>query len=279
MYELMLWRARVGLFNGTRGKSHRTRHILSKSDITPCVMSIYKFYYTLFYIQHLSHTPNYNSLSTLLLSVFLVPLTLLLSISLSFHKLRSSLYFKIKIIIIYHFIYLPILLILSGDIHPNPGPVNKNFSICHLNAMSLTAAHRVNDIHYSLVDYHGFDIIAVTETHLDNSVQSHEVELQSYTLHRRDRNRSGGGVAIYCRDLFTATRRLDLEHPDLEIIWLEINISNKRHLVSSCYRPPGQSRGQVQIFLSHLKTSIELALSSNPFSLTILGDFNDRCTL
>ena len=72
---------------------------------------------------------------------------------------------------------------------------------------------------------------------------------------------------------------MDLERPDLEIIWVEYNISNKKHLLASCYRPPGQSRTLVQNFISSLRSSFTQALQSNSHSVTILGDFNDRCTL
>lgn len=41
-----------------------------------------------------------------------------------------------------------------------------------------------------------FDIITVTETHLNDSISSSELFPQSYRVFRRDRNHRGGGVLV-----------------------------------------------------------------------------------
>ena len=43
-------------------------------------------------------------------------------------------------------------------------------------------------------------ILALSETWLDSSVVDGEVYIPGYTLLRFDRNRSGGGVAMYCAE-------------------------------------------------------------------------------
>ena len=239
----MSWWARVGqLYITLVRRAHK--YILCKSDMTIFVIAIYKKYVSLF-------NTKYNHI-------------ILIHHLLSFSSSH---------------IHLPILLLISGDIHPNPGPVNKNFSLCHLNARSLKAAGRVNEINETLVEDCKFDLIAVTESHLAPSTKDHEVELPSFKIFRKDRNRNGGGVAIYCHQNFSPHRRIDLERDDLEIIWVEVNISNKKHLISSCYRPPGQNRLTATNFINLLRSSLEQALQSNPTSLTLLGDLNDRCTI
>ena len=42
-----------------------------------------------------------------------------------------------------------------------------------------------------------FDIITLNETRLDSSVLNGEIEIPGYDIVRRDRDRSGGGVAMY----------------------------------------------------------------------------------
>lgn len=42
-------------------------------------------------------------------------------------------------------------------------------------------------------------VIGVTETWLDDSLENSEVSLPNYGIHRRDRNRNGGGVCLYIR--------------------------------------------------------------------------------
>ena len=44
-----------------------------------------------------------------------------------------------------------------------------------------------------------FDIITLNETRLDCSVLNGEIEIPGYDIVRRDRNRSGRGVAMYIR--------------------------------------------------------------------------------
>ena len=272
----MSWRARVGLFNGVKAKRVRIRRQYGKSDITLCVIAIYNIYASMFKVNNFSfQIPLHHHLLLLLK----IPLFLVLVCSCAYISRRSSFSYTLKVMITYLLVYLPILLIISGNIHPNPGPVNINYSICHVNARSLKAEERLNYIRGTLVNIHKFDLIAVSETHLDTVVKDHEVSIPTYDLHRRDRNRFGGGVAIYSRDHLCATRRHDLEHPQLEIIWVEARLSNKKHLIASCYHPPGQSRAVATTFISLFRNSVELALQSNPYSLTILGDFNDRCTL
>ena len=45
-----------------------------------------------------------------------------------------------------------------------------------------------------------FDIITINETRLDESFNDRDVRISGYDIIRRDRNRHGGGVAIYIRN-------------------------------------------------------------------------------
>ena len=93
--------------------------------------------------------------------------------------------------------YFLIILLLSGDIHENPGPlidtVVKNLSICHINAQSI-----YNKLDLIAVELSKFDIITVSETWLDETIKTPDLLLLSYQSPiRLDRNRHGGGVAMY----------------------------------------------------------------------------------
>ena len=240
MSELMSWRARVGVFNGIRARRTRIKPQFCKSDINLCLIAICKTYVALLKpIPSLNYQQQY---CPTIFSLIILPLFFSTYLSATLSKCRLKSHITIRSITHYLFIFLPILLIISGNVHTNPGPENKNYSICHLNARSLTVPNRVEEIKNTLFHIHNFNIIAVTETHLDDSVQDYKISLPSYKFFRHDRNRFGGGVGIYCQDNFSPSRRMDLERPDLEIIWVEYNISNKKHLLASCYRPPGQSR-------------------------------------
>ena len=84
-----------------------------------------------------------------------------------------------------------------------------------------------------------FDILTLNETRLDDSIPNSEIKISGYDIVRRDRNRNGGGVAMYIRSCITFTNRNDLVPESLEQICIEINKpKSKPFLVSSWYRHP-----------------------------------------
>ena len=66
------------------------------------------------------------------------------------------------------------------------------------------------------------DILALSETRLDNTFADSAVSIDGYTLVRRDRSRGGGGVAMYIRRVIDFKIRSDLSDPDLEFLCVEI---------------------------------------------------------
>ena len=94
MYELMLWRARVGLFNGVKCKRVRSKHLYCKSDITHCVIAIYKFYNLLLHHNIRSFRPY--PYPHLYLTILLIPLLLGLPYTFSRSTLRPKLPQNIK---------------------------------------------------------------------------------------------------------------------------------------------------------------------------------------
>ena len=102
-----------------------------------------------------------------------------------------------------------ILLLIAGDIHPNPGPTvkKKSIDICHINSRSLycidkeTRTYLKFDeiVQYAIHDMKA-DILCLSETWLDGSISDSDVLIPNYTIFRNDRSRHGGGVAIYVSD-------------------------------------------------------------------------------
>ena len=129
----------------------------------------------------------------------------------------------------------PNLLLLSNDVERNPGPVNnagltKQFSLCHFNARSIlsvdedTGVSKYDEL-CSLAATISHDFIGITETWLDDNVDTHTLLLPGYQAPlRRDRNRHGGGVMIYLANHLPAKRRQDLEPADQEIMCVEIQL-------------------------------------------------------
>lgn len=174
-----------------------------------------------------------------------------------------------------------LLLIVCGDIHPNPGPIvrtDTGINVCHANARSILKPGRLDELYEELCCLHAFDIIGISESHLSESVPDSDICIPNYTSFRRDRNRHGGGVLIYVHDRLSCIRRSDLEHPDLEIIWVEIKLGHCVFLVGVCYRPPNQNAEQIDTFMEGLHDSLYPITGHAKTSVVLLGDFNDRCT-
>lgn len=74
-----------------------------------------------------------------------------------------------------------------------------------------------------------------------------------FTLLRKDRNRRGGGVAIYISSYLSFIERTDLSTPGLEILWAEINVNCKKILVGVLYRPPSALADYWNLFCSNLE--------------------------
>ena len=122
-----------------------------------------------------------------------------------------------------------------------------------------------------------FDIICASETKLDNTIDNSKENIKEYSLYRKDRNRQGGGEAIYVSQNIPLVRNTDLDIDGIEIIWVELTVGSCCFLVGACYRPPGMSSIEVDNFIDLLKINIE-TIPSDPYKgIALLGDFNDRC--
>ena len=80
-----------------------------------------------------------------------------------------------------------------------------------------------------------FDILAINETKLDSSILDSEINIDGCIIIRKDRNRNGGGIAIYIRNNISCSERIDLTLGlgNLEMICTEINKVNFRSFLIS----------------------------------------------
>lgn len=125
-------------------------------------------------------------------------------------------------------------LAIIGDVNPNPGPVSSKVSKTHLyeqtrknhvSCLSLNTRNIINervDL-CSRLSSNSIDLIAVTETWLDSSINSAEIFLGTYHAHRKDRSRNGGSVLLVFSQEISGIRRSEFE-TECEIMWCEIII-------------------------------------------------------
>ena len=208
--------------------------------------------------------------------------------------------------------------VISGDIHPNPGPVLGHNSrreniptrklkvFCwSLNARSV--ANKGQEL-ISRLTYKPCDLVAITETWLDQSIESSKIFTRSFQVHRRDRTRHGGGILLAYNIELGWVRRLDFEadceilvhrrdrtrhgggillaynielgcvrrldfETDCEILWCEFIVPSQgsKFLVGVFYRLPSSD----VVYLSELQKSLSLIdRSGTNLPLLLLGGFN-----
>ena len=83
-------------------------------------------------------------------------------------------------------------------------------------------------------------IIGITETKIDSTTDNSHIEIDDYVVERNDRNRHGGGVAMYIHKSVNYRIREDLSNSDIESISTLVKVCNyKPFIVTSIYMPPG----------------------------------------
>ena len=111
-------------------------------------------------------------------------------------------------------------------------------TIASLNVNSLLL--HIDEIRI-LVKELGIQILAINETKLDNTIDDNLVDIDGYTIKRCDRDRNGGGVAVYLKDtlLDKYTVREDVPKSFLELLCVEVKpVRAAPFLVMAWYRPP-----------------------------------------
>ena len=138
-------------------------------------------------------------------------------------------------------------------------------SIFHLNIRSVR-----NKLDY-IEDIAGeYDIICLTETHLDDQIPTDDLLIAGFhEPFRLDRNFAGGGVLVYINDLLKVNRLTELEFPGDEVIWVNITLTNSSFIIGTAYRP----ENSVLPFWDNLRTSINNALDITP-NIIVTGDLN-----
>ena len=179
------------------------------------------------------------------------------------------------------------LILISGDIHPNPGP---SFDVPSSSSCSndlynfLNLPNHLSTIHYNvqsifnkvdtlISEFSCFDVLSFTETWLNELYSSDDILFPSFQFPER-KDRIGdrhGGVILYVKNNVVYKRRYDLELNRLENIWVEIKLSNSRNVLYGVfYRPPNAD----SVYNSLIENSVSLAVDTGISDIIIMGDFN-----
>ena len=108
--------------------------------------------------------------------------------------------------------YYRLILLLSGDIILNPGPFHnlqpldqnewnifkhRGLHFLHLSINSLLP--KIDELRH-IARLTNAAVMGISESKLDDSVPTSEIQIDEYDLLCYDRNRHGGGVACYIRN-------------------------------------------------------------------------------
>lgn len=110
--------------------------------------------------------------------------------------------------------------------------------------------------------------IFIVESWLGKDLENSEFAIPSYNLFRADRNRHGGGIAIYLKDQFKASVVPITTKAEILVIKL---LSNPISHCIGCYRPPNIP---LDTFLDELSTVLVSHVSNSNKLIIIFGDFN-----
>lgn len=115
------------------------------------------------------------------------------------------------------------------------------------------------------------DVLCISETKLNDSIETKALELNGYTIAaRKDRNiNNGGGLLIYTKRNIALKRRTDLEVDNIENIWIEIHSLKTKFLLGHFYRPPNSTVD----YWDNFENNIERASDQN-CDMIIVGDLN-----
>ena len=148
----------------------------------------------------------------------------------------------------------------------------KGIKIGHLNISTLLPNF---DELCVLIHKHNIHILCLNETRLNSTILNVEIQISGYSLIRRDRDRNGGGVAIYVCNYINVDVMDKFYYPGKELIWLKVKIPHhKPFLLASIYRPPSTNKVS---FFNDLSKNLEL-VSNHDLDILILGDLNVDCT-
>lgn len=143
----------------------------------------------------------------------------------------------------------------------------KGLHFMHLNARSILP--KIDEIR-QLISKTKVGVFCISESWLDSSVSDFEIEIENYSLLRKDRNRNGGGVCVYIRLDLHFSFRPDLVNDNAEILMIDICLPRtKPILLGVCYRAP-----QHNSFYDHLENVLLNCPKLMKNECILIGDFN-----
>ena len=141
--------------------------------------------------------------------------------------------------------------------------------IDHLNINSIR--HKINLLQPMTED--NIDILVISETKIDHSFPENQFSIDGYNLpYHLDRNQDRGRLLVYFRSGIPSRKLITNLPENVEGIFFDMNICNKKCLIIAGYKPNKEHIGS---FLRHIGKSLDYLIGKYE-NLIIIGDFNSQ---
>ena len=156
-----------------------------------------------------------------------------------------------------------------------------NFTVYYQNIRSILGKKkRTKFINNCEVQSNPVDVIAITETWLDETVPDSNIFFKNYSFIRVDRNKKstnkkkGGGIMLAFNNSLDSYNIIKQNNEKFERLDVLVNKCDKKYFISLVYFPPNLPSK----FYNHYCNEIMSCVDKNQFSnIFIIGDFNLPC--
>ena len=146
---------------------------------------------------------------------------------------------------------------MECDVIINRG-CQRHFIIGHLNINSIRYKFEAVQ---SLLHGGLLDIFAISESKLDESFPFAQFKVTDFSLHRKDRDKHGGGILLYMRSDIPHRRRYHLEPETphgIEIMIIETRLYRaEKWFLVSVYKPPKIKERVFEIIFTDICKSLQ----------------------
>lgn len=146
-----------------------------------------------------------------------------------------------------------------------------NSKLCCLYTNARSVVNKRDELELYLTEEKP-DIVAITETWLNNDIEDSELNAAGYAVVRKDREKGdktkGGGVLILVKTEHVVTTRSDIRGDKFEeSVWCNVGSGANKILIGCCYRAPNSGQESD-------KDLIELLKVVSQENVVVMGDFN-----
>ena len=140
----------------------------------------------------------------------------------------------------------------------------------YTNACSLV--NKMSELR-SRVQNESYDIIGISETWANGFINNAEMNIDGYSMYRKDRKGcKGGGLILYTSNRVRASINEELSNSEVEeSLWCNVELDHHRLLVGLCYRCPKSTLENDNKLLQVMEAAV---LSTTSDHVLIMGDFN-----